>query len=236
MSTGEGNLATVPADLKDEVAEMAPNPARPNRSAIILAGGMSSRFGTNKALQTLAGKPLIRHVTERMSNVVDEVLVVVGQGVPRTEYSSVLPKSVRVINDEIEGKTPLVGIVSGLRSARSDYVAVLACDLPFANDSVVDLLFRRALDVDAVIPRWHGGRIEPLEAVYRRVPTLLAGEEALADGGMSQKEMISRLARVVYVSVEDEIAAVDNGLRTFFNVNRGEDLATAEKMIANERL
>jgi molybdopterin-guanine dinucleotide biosynthesis protein A len=39
----------------------------------------------------------------------------------------------------------------------------------------------------------------------------------------------------VYVSVEDEIAAVDNGLRTFFNVNRREDLATAEKMIANER-
>ena len=48
MNTGEDGLATVPADLKDEVADMTPNQARPNRSAIILAGGMSSRFGTKR--------------------------------------------------------------------------------------------------------------------------------------------------------------------------------------------
>jgi len=230
VDAGKDNLTEVSTD--QGVAEMTSNPAGPSRSAIILAGGMSSRFGVNKAFQTLAGKPLICHVAERLSNVVDEVLVVVGRNAPTIEYSAILPDSVRVINDEVDGQTPLVGIVSGLRSVTSDHVAVLACDIPFVKDSVLELLFQRAINVDAAIPRWKGGRIEPLEAVYRRARTLLAGEEALAHGGLSQREMINRLTRVVYVSVEDEVAVVDNGLRTFFNVNSREDLAMAEKMIA----
>ena len=211
-------------------------PLRLERSAVVLAGGRSSRFGASKALQPLAGKPLIRHIVERLSSVVGEVVVVIGQGELAAEYCSVLPDSIRVINDELEGKTPLVGIVTGFRSVRSNLVAVLACDIPFVNDAVIELLFRRAPNANAVIPRWNGGRIEPLEAVYRRLPALNAGEEALAEGGLSQKEMIRKLAHVVYVSVEGEIAGVHPGLRTFFNVNTREDLAIAEKLIAEKSI
>ena len=214
----------------------AANLLRSNRAAIVLAGGRSLRFGLNKALQILAGKPLICHVVEHLSNVAEDVLVAIGRGEPRAEYHAVLPSHVRVINDELEGKNPLVGILTGLRATKSDYVAVLACDLPFVNDAVIELLFRRALNADAAIPRWESGRIEPLEAVYRRLPTLRAAEEAMAKEGSSQRDMISRLARVVYLSVEDDVRSIDPSLRTFFNVNTRKDMITAERIIAEKSL
>lgn len=205
-----------------------------NRTAVILAGGRSSRFGANKALQILARKPLICHVVERISNVVDDVLVVIGRGEPSAEYQIVLPSSVTVISDKQEGKNPLVGIVSGLQAAKSEQVAVLACDVPFVNGAVIDHLFRRARDADAGIPIWNAGRIEPLQAVYHRFSTLRAAQEALTREDSSQKEMIARLPKVVYVSVENEIRKIDPSLRTFFNVNTREDLTGAERIIRGQ--
>jgi molybdopterin-guanine dinucleotide biosynthesis protein A len=197
-----------------------------------LAGGQSSRFGSNKAIQLLAGKPLVRHVVERVSEATEEVVVVVGRGEPTAEYYAVLPNGVRVVNDNLQGKSPLVGIATGLSAAESDYAAIVACDIPFVNDKVIELLFRRASNADAAIPRWNRQSIEPLQAVYRRVPTLKAASETLAPADLSLEDMIRKLGRVVYVSVEDEIARIDRGLSTFFNINTREDMKVAEKMLA----
>ena len=220
----------------DSGEKTAANPLRSNRAAIVLAGGLSSRFGSDKALEALAGKPLICHVVEPLSNVADELLVIIGRDRSGAGYLAILPSRARVISDELEGKNPLVGIVTGLQAARSDYVAVLPCDVPFVNDAVIDLLFRRALNADAAVPRWNSGRIEPLQAVYRRLPTLHAAQEALAKEDSSQREMIDRLARVVYVSVEDEVRSVDPSLRTFFNVNTAADMITAERIFTERNL
>jgi len=211
-----------------------PNPRDRRRAAIILAGGLSSRFGSSKALQILAGKPLIRHLVERVSRATDEVIVVLGRGEPRTEYCSVLPACVRLVNDDIEGKNPLVGMLAGLGAIESDYAAILPCDAPFVSSEVIELLFRRALGADAAIPRWNWQRIEPLQAVYCRTPTLRAALETLPPSDLSILDMIIKLRRVVYVSVEDEIANIDPELITFFNINTREELATAEKMLAGQ--
>lgn len=179
---------------------------------------------------------MVRHVVEHASHVADEVLVVAGRGEATAQYYSVLPSFVRVVNDEHEGKTPLVGMVAGLQAAKSGYAAVLACDIPFVNEEVIELLFRRASDADAAIPRWNGERIEPLEAVYSRVPTLQAAQETLAPPDLSLEDMIRKLGRVVYVSVEDEIRNIDRDLSTFFNINTREDMATAEKMLTERTI
>jgi molybdopterin-guanine dinucleotide biosynthesis protein A len=209
---------------------------RSRRAAIVLAGGGSSRFGSSKALAVLAGKPMICHVTWRLSNVVDEILVIIGHGESRAQYKAVLPSSVRVMNDEQEGKTPLIGIVTGLGAASSPYVLVSACDIPFVNEEVVKLLFQRASGADAAIPRWRNGDIEPLEAVYRTASTLKAARATLVPSGLPLREMIRKLAQVVYVSVEDDIGRVDPDLRTFFNVNTREDMAFAEKLHTAESI
>jgi molybdopterin-guanine dinucleotide biosynthesis protein A len=200
----------------------------------VLAGGGSSRFGSGKALAVLAGRPLISHVIERLSDVVDEILVIIGYGESIAKYEAVLPSSVRVMNDEQEGKTPLIGLVTGLGAVSSNYTLVSACDIPFLNEKVVELLFKRASGADAAIPKWRKGDIEPLEAVYRTASTLKAARATLVPSGLPLREMIRKLAQVVYVSVEDDIGRVDPDLRTFFNVNTKEDMASAEKLHSRE--
>lgn len=210
------------------------NLQRRKRAAVILVGGHSSRFGSNKALQNLGGKPLIRHVVDRVLDVVDEVVVVAGRGQAKAEYYSVLPSLIRVVSDDLEGKNPLIGIVAGLRAAEAEYAAILACDIPFLSCRVLGLLFRRALGADAAIPRWNRRRIEPLQAVYCRTPTLRAALETLTPSDLSIEDMIVKLGQVVYVSIEDEIANIDRDLTTFFNINTREDLTIAEKMLAGQ--
>jgi molybdopterin-guanine dinucleotide biosynthesis protein A len=204
-------------------------------AVIILAGGLASRLGTDKALQTVAGKPLIKHIIERVSELSDDLIVVIARDASKRKYSVTLPNSAKVMNDEPEGKSPLVGIVTGLRATNSRYAVVLSCDTPFVNRRVLHLLMDRVSDADAVIPRSKSGHLEPLQAVYRTVPMLHESEQALMRGALSPIDSINNLARVAYVSIEDEIEKIDPGLRTFFNVNTKQDVATAEIMLTAER-
>jgi molybdenum cofactor guanylyltransferase len=199
---------------------------------IMLAGGLGSRLGSNKPLQRIAGKPLICRVFERVSGISDEVLVVIARNISSVNFVKVLPSHVRVINDDRDGKSPLIGIVTALRAIRSSYAVVLTCDIPFVNSQVIGLLRSRAENVDAAVPRWKTGQLEPLQAVYRREPTLNVAEETLRAGGLSAADLVKSLARVVFVSVEDEIGTIDPELRTFFNVNTREDLAKAEHILS----
>jgi molybdopterin-guanine dinucleotide biosynthesis protein A len=197
---------------------------------ILLAGGLGSRLGANKPFQPLAGKPLITHVIERVSGLSDEFVVVVARNASRAEFLRAVPEPVKVVNDEVEGKSPLIGIVSGLRATSSQYAVVLSCDVPFVNRVVIQLLLERVLGADAAVPRWMSGRLEPLQAVYRKEPMLREAEEAQSEGHLSPVDVINRLARVTHVSVEDELRQLDPGLATFFNVNTKQDLAKAEVM------
>ena len=206
----------------------------PKRTAIILAGGESSRFGSYKALALLAGKPLVCHVAERLSSVASEILVVIGYHEARVGYEAVLPSSVKIMNDNQEGKTPLIGIATGLQATKSEYAFICACDVPFVNQEVVELLYHRASGADAAIPKWNQGHIEPLEAVYRTPSTLVATRETLSLFGSPLKVMIGKLGKVVYVSVEDEVGILDSDLRTFLNVNTREDMDRAEELYSRE--
>ena len=200
-------------------------------SVIMLAGGLGSRLGSNKPLREVAGKPLICHVIEGVSGLSDEVLVVIARDAPRNDFVKALPDYVRVINDEPEGKSPLIGIITALREVKSRYAVVLTCDIPFVNSQVIKLLLKHAENVDAVVPRWKTGHLEPLQAVYCREPTLDGAEKALHEGSLSTADLVNKLARVIFVSIEDEIKIIDPELRTFFNVNTREDLARAELIL-----
>jgi molybdenum cofactor guanylyltransferase len=197
----------------------------------MLAGGLGSRLGSNKPLQRIAGKPLICHVFERVTGLSDEVLVVIARNASSDDFVKVLPDYVKVINDDREGKSPLIGIATALRAIKSSYAVILTCDIPFVNSQAIELLLKRAENVDAAVPRWRTGQLEPLQAVYYRESTLDKIEQILREGGLSAADMVKRLARVVFVSVEDEIGTVDPDLRTFFNVNTREDLAKAERTL-----
>jgi molybdopterin-guanine dinucleotide biosynthesis protein A len=193
------------------------------RSAIILAGGRSTRFGGGeKSLRTVGGKRMICRVIEALCPTVDELIISVRGELQRDLLFPFISDR-EFVYDETEGIGPLSGVHSGLRRARGEYVVIAACDMPLINTAAVELLFERARDHDAAVPRHDGGFIEPLHAVYRREAMLEAVTESIRAGESKISAPLKRLKDVVYVP-ESEFRKVDPELDTFLNVNRAEDM------------
>ncbi|RLG94957.1 hypothetical protein DRO37_03960 [Candidatus Bathyarchaeota archaeon] len=204
------------------------------RTCIILAGGSSERLGCDKGLMDLAGKPLIQHVYDRVKGYVDEVLVVVSSAEQRKRYSRLFPPSVKVLMDFSDGGCPLIGALTGFMEADGVHSVLLPCDTPFISGDVIELLFEATFNVNASIPRWPNGYIEPLQAVYRTRPALKAAEIAFKNGERRMQSMISRLRRVRYISTI-VLREFDPHLLSLFNVNTPLDLRRAERIIGATR-
>jgi molybdopterin-guanine dinucleotide biosynthesis protein A len=201
-----------------------------DKSAIILAGGPSSRFGQDKGLPLLANKPLIKHVLDAINMVVEEKIVVFSSKVQLENYMKVLDINVRLVVDDGQIRAPLFGTLTGLRVASGEYALLLPCDTPFISSEIASLLFELCINRNAAIPRWPNGYIEPLQAVYRVKPALEAAERAFSAGGLSMQSMISQLRGIRYVSTL-VLQQLDSELKTFFNVNTPLDLKRAEFML-----
>ncbi|MEM3700922.1 MAG: molybdenum cofactor guanylyltransferase [Candidatus Bathyarchaeia archaeon] len=200
------------------------------KSAIILAGGFSRRFGQDKGLLFLANKPLIRHVIDAVGNVVDEKIVVVSSKTQVESYAKIVGSNVRISVDEGDVQSPLVGALKGFKEARNEYALLLPCDTPLLSREILSLLLDLCPNKNAVIPRWPNGYIEPLQAVYHTKPALEAAEKALKEGKLNMQAMVDRLRGIRYVSTL-VLKQLDPELKSFFNVNTPMDLKRAEKML-----
>jgi molybdopterin-guanine dinucleotide biosynthesis protein A len=191
-------------------------------SALILAGGRGSRLGyQEKALIDINGKPLISLVIKSLEKVVDEIIISVRDEAQGKHLKRIFP-DLLFAYDEYENTGPLAGILSGLSICRNDYCFIAACDMPFINADVIDLLFSKCNDHDAAIPRRNDGFIEPLHAVYKTSTMITETEKALQNNENTILAPISRL-NVNFVPLE-EISKIDHDLRTFMNINTYEDI------------
>ena len=199
-------------------------------SAIVLAGGFSSRFGQDKGLVRLADKPLVRYVLDAVENIVDEKIVVVSSKVQAENFAKVVGSNVNVFIDADDVRCPLVGVLTGFEEACGEYGLVLPCDTPFVSRDVLLLLLHLCVGRNAVIPRWPNGYIEPLHAVYCAKSALEVGRSVLGEGKLNMRSMVDALRGVRYVSTL-VLEQLDPDLRTFFNVNSLLDLKKAEVML-----
>jgi len=200
-----------------------------NKSAIILAGGFSSRFGQDKGLLLLANKPLIKHVLNVINDVVEEKIVVVSSKVQAEKFARVVGPDVNVLVDLNDVQSPLVGALTGFEKAHGEYSLLLPCDTPLVSKDVLLFLLELCISRNAVIPRWPNGYIEPLQAVYYTKSAREAAKKALSEGKLNMRSMVDRLRGVRYVSTL-VLQQLDPKLRTFFNINTPLDLKKAELM------
>ncbi len=139
-------------------------------SAIILAGGKSSRMGRAKALLEFDGEPLIVHLVRGLNQLFGETVVVAA---PEQELPAL---AATVARDEVAYQGPVGGIYYGLKAAHGEACFVTSCDVAFLNRPLITHLFTQILDNEVVVPYWEE-RFQPLHAVYRRsVLPLLAGQ------------------------------------------------------------
>ena len=201
-----------------------------DRSAIVLAGGFSTRFGQDKAVLEFNRKPLIRHVIDAVRPVVEEVVIVTNTQERADKYSEFVGPSVKFAFDFEEAQGPLVGALTGFEAAQGKYSLLLASDIPFVSRDVVELLFELCHGRSAAIPRWSNQQIEPLHAVYHTKTALEAGKMAVEDGNFNVRSMIENMGGVRYISML-VFQQLDPDLKTFFNVNTPLDLRKAEVLL-----
>jgi len=189
-------------------------------SAVILAGGKSSRMGKDKVFLPLAGKPLFEYVFEVCRGIFQEVIVVTH----RPEHFSSYP--LRAVKDLVAGGA-LGGLYTGLLCASNPYIFCVACDLPFLRPSLIRYLLSLKEGYDAVVPIAPDG-LHPLTAVYSK-ECVDAIEEALAQRHLKISQVFERIN--VRFCNPAEIRPLDPEFLSFFNVNTEADLLRAEGIL-----
>jgi molybdopterin-guanine dinucleotide biosynthesis protein A len=205
-----------------------------DKSAIILAGGFSSRFGQDKGVLSLANKPLIKHILDATSTLTDEKIIVVSSKGQAENYAKIIGSHINILVDAEELHCPLIGALTGFKEAHGEYALLLPCDTPLISKDIISFLFELCIDRNAVIPRWPNGYIEPLQAVYCTKPAQEAAKTALGKGELNIRSMVDRLRGVRYVSTL-VLQQLDPELKTFFNINTPLDLRKAEFMLKHKR-
>ena len=101
-----------------------------NITGIILAGGKSSRMGTEKGLILYKNKPFVEHIIEAMNPLVDNIIIISNN----KAYKSF---GFRCYEDLIKNTGPLAGIYTGLRYSKTENNLIVSCDVPLINTVIL---------------------------------------------------------------------------------------------------
>ena len=184
-------------------------------TAIILAGGNSQRMGRDKANLLLGEQTLLQRVIATMQQVFPFVIVSVRQ--PRPEIN--LPQ----VCDEQLNAGPLAGLVASLSCITTPWAFVVACDMPFVEPAVVELLAKFRCQYQGVVPVVQG-HPQPLAAFYAS-SCLAVMRESLLTQDKSLRGVLKQLD-VCYVDQTGMLDA-DPHLRSFFDLDTPQDVARA---------
>ncbi len=187
-------------------------------SAVILAGGRSSRFGRDKLAEPVGGRVLLEHAVDAVRPFAREIVVVLPPGA-----AARVPTGVRVAHDAEPFEGPLVGLLAGLAAASEPTVLAAAGDMPDLVPSVVEMLLA-ALDdpnTNAALLR-HAGRPRPLPMALRRIPAQAAATRLVAAG----ERRLRALPEALAATVIDEAAwrRLDPDGRTMRDIDTPADL------------
>lgn len=191
-------------------------------TVVIQAGGQSSRMGEDKALKPFLGRPLIQRVIERLEPIADEMIVTTNRP---AEYGFL---NLLLVPDLKPGRGALGGLYTAIASAKSEFVAVAACDMPFVSKSFFEGASRLMVEeeADVVIAKTEEG-YEPFHALYRRATCLSAIEASIE---ADQWKVIAWFPQVKVKTLSpDEVKVFDPSGLCFWNLNTLEEFTQAEE-------
>lgn len=189
-------------------------------TAIILAGGDSQRMGSDKANLLLGDQTLLQHVTAAMRQIFPQVVVSVRRPRPEIELPQVCDEQ---SNQEMRGAGPLAGLAAGIAQITTPWAFTIACDMPFMDSAMVELLSKYRGQYQAVVPVVQDYP-QPLAAFYstRCLSMMRAG---LAGQDKSLRRMLKQLD-VCYVD-EEKLLVANSSLHSFFDLDTPQDVAMA---------
>jgi len=190
-------------------------------TGVILAGGRATRMGgVDKGLVQIGGRPMIAWVVDTLRSQGADVLINANRN-----HDSYRGFGCDVVDDgDSEFRGPLAGMVSGMRAARTPYIAVVPCDSPLLHGSLVQRLHDAARASGAPIAAAHdGGRLQPVFALLSC--ELLDDLAGYLDDG--ERKIDRWYARHGYESVDFSDVA-----ESFANINAPDDKRALERALA----
>jgi len=132
-----------------------------NITGIILAGGKSSRMGSDKALLKINNTTFIEKIIEVMQPYVDEIIII-------SNNSNHDRFNIRREEDFIKEAGPLAGLLTGLYRAKHEHIIALSCDIPMISKKVIETLITQADDAFEVNQIESEDKTMPLIAIYKK--------------------------------------------------------------------
>jgi molybdopterin-guanine dinucleotide biosynthesis protein A len=187
-----------------------------NISGVVLAGGANKRFGgITKSNMVLNGKTIIARITETLSEVFSELILVTNTPDEFAEYTQC-----RIISDVYREAGPLGGIHAALKAASGEAIFVFAGDMPYLNSKLIiqqtDLFQEN--ESDALVPRIKQN-IEPLHSVYSRKIISSLEEYLNCKHNVAVREFLRNID-VRYLKIEDS----EESKKAFTNINSPSDM------------
>jgi molybdopterin-guanine dinucleotide biosynthesis protein A len=187
----------------------------------VLAGGRSSRFGSDKLRARIEGVTILELAVAAVAAVTDDVVVVIAPSGPQPGLPEFLP--VRFVRDPLAFEGPLAGVNAGLAAVGADLSAVVAGDMPFVAPAVLRELIRVAAEAPVEAAALvETDRVRPVPCVLR---TARAQEvaRALLDTGERRLRALLDALRVATIA-ESTWTALDPARRTLVDVDEPGDL------------
>lgn len=167
-------------------------------TGIILAGGLSSRMGSNKALLPLDGSIVMEHVASAIAPAVSRVIVAAG---PNADAYQAFGYT--CVQDSYPGKGPLAGLHAAFEASETEWNLVCACDMPLVQPSLFTAM-QRLVESDkthpAMVPRLDG-RVHPLVGIYH-IDVLPSLEQCLIEDRLRVTRWLEEVG-CRYVEAED---------------------------------
>jgi molybdopterin-guanine dinucleotide biosynthesis protein A len=216
----------------DKSADASRSPTGIQRGAVgyVLVGGASSRFGADKALAQLDGRPMYARMTRLLGRVGLHKICLVGDP---ALYGNL---GFECIPDRWPGEGPLGGIVTAIHRTEAmrlgTHSLIVSCDMPFLTEEFLEYLLERAVasDSEVVLARsLHG--LEPLCAVWRTTARP-AIEEQFQEGVRKVTQAIGTLSSEVLD--ERDWKRFDTAGRLFWNMNTQADYEEARRIVKAE--
>ncbi|MFX1354904.1 MAG: molybdenum cofactor guanylyltransferase [Promethearchaeota archaeon] len=205
---------------------------------IILIGGRSNRFGTDKCFFEFKGKALIEHQLDVLTQFPYSIFIVANskEQIKNCLNKINFEKIMAFIIDETDildknFRSAMLGLYSAFKELRIlgyQKAFALSCDNPLIKYEVIDYMIKECKNYECCIPRWNSGFLEPLFAIYPIEKAYKSSIKNLEKRRFKLVNLISDTWKTNYVSIDDTLKKMDLNLMSFKNINAPEDIKTLE--------
>jgi len=178
-------------------------------TGIVLAGGKSSRMGSDKGLIKIDNKTFVENVIAAMEPLVNEIIIVSNN----PEYDQF---GFYRVEDDIKDSGPLAGLYSGLKYSNSEFNLVLSCDIPIIKTEILEKL----IEVD-----YKNYEVTQIESHNKTMPLIAIYQKQCMHKCLELLQQDERRLRVAVNQLKTKTIVIDSEYDPFVkNVNNKEDL------------